>query len=223
MKRKCPAHKDTNPSLHVYPDHTYCYVCGYRGKPEEILSQSEFLNLRAEPTDIPEMVEYINGLPKTNIRGLYLPTDNTGFYILWPDNKFYKKRVFTGKNRYIGPRGHKVPPLILKGHSKNLVIVEGELNALSLKQVGVAATIISPGSATELTKHLPKYLTFDNISIIVDKDIPGVVWGLQLKDELIKHNKRIELITLETDYNETLQKEGEAGLFKKYKKDVGLF
>ena len=24
----CPWHDDRNPSLHVYPDHVYCYSCG---------------------------------------------------------------------------------------------------------------------------------------------------------------------------------------------------
>jgi DNA primase len=27
-KRICPWHADTRPSLHIYPDHVYCYACG---------------------------------------------------------------------------------------------------------------------------------------------------------------------------------------------------
>lgn len=218
MKKLCPAHKDTNPSLHIYETYAHCFTCGYRCPVSELGLSEEEKSIRACPTNISEEMEYIDGLSKIEVRGLSLPADDSGYYIIWSSGEFYKKRLWEGKSRYIGPRGHRPPLFVLPGNGSNkvLFLVEGELNALSLFQAihpkVNTNTIASPGSAVELPKALDFCLRFDSIAVIVDKDIPGVAWGLKLKQDLLKHKKRVELVAIEKDINQILQDEGDVGV-----------
>lgn len=222
MKILCPAHNDTNPSLHVYEDRAYCFTCGYSCPSDSIATPEELELLRREPTDIPEMVSYIESLPKVDVRGLKLHADSKGYFILWPDKSFYKQRLFEGKTRYIGPRG-KRPPVLRLGIGKNCIVVEGEINALSLHEILLKNhVILSPGSATELPKMVNQLLTFDSIVVIVDKDIPGVAWGSQLKSELLKYKKRVQLVATEKDLNQTLQEGGKEAVSNWFKENVVL-
>lgn len=224
MKVLCPNHKDKTPSLHVYEDRAYCFVCRYSCPSDQIVSADELKELKKAPTDIAQYVEYIKTLPIMGIRGLSFHSDTSGFYIIWPGDNYFKKRVTIEdtKNRYIGPRGHRAPLWVHKGNSNLLVIVEGELNAMSLALCNPRYTLISPGSATELPKTLDYALTFSTIVIIVDKDIPGVGWGANLKHELIKRQKKVQLVAVEKDINQILQEEGKEGVKKWFQENVDL-
>lgn len=212
----CKYHNDKVPSMEIYPDGGYCFVCGVFVPIDELgVEPSE----RKPPTDIPKMVSYIDSLPSRRFRGIILPHDNDGFYIVWPDRSFYKKRMFDGPIRYTGPRGHRAPLMVIPGN-KTLVIVEGEMNALSLGNQ--KETVVTSGSATELMKHLSYYLTFDKILCIMDKDVPGVAHGLELKDRMVRNSKKFKLIARETDYNDVLVKEGKEGLQKEFQKDLEM-
>lgn len=221
MKIRClnPNHKDENASLHVYPEYSYCFSCGFRAKTEEVLSGKEIETLKKvyqEPENIRDTILYVAGLPLATIRGLAFPRDAEGFYIVWPNANYYKKRLYSGNIRYIGPRGHRAPLFEIPGGSnENLIVIEGELNCLTLQSVLEAKPIFqrsprlcSPGSATEMMRHLEKYLTYSNITIIVDKDIPGVINGLKLKEALLKKGKRVNLLAMERDLNDLLQEKG---------------
>lgn len=231
MKILCPNHNDKTPSLHVYPEFAFCFVCGYRCPSDKVATKEELETVKREPTDIGGMIEYINNLPRGEIRGLQLHFDSNGYFIVWPDISFYKKRLTNGDARYVGPRGFRAPLFKIPGTSlQNLIVVEGELNALSLAEgynyinsgVTNGVTIVSPGSANEMLRHLNTYLTYDKVIAIVDKDIPGVVNGLKLKDEFIKRNKRIQLVTCEKDINQILQEEGKEGVAKWAKENLDL-
>lgn len=224
MKIKClnPKHKDDTPSMEVYPDWLHCFSCGYRVRSDGVISEEEIENLKKkqkEPENIEDRIRFIHSLPRQAVRGLSLPIDTSGYYIVWPTGTYYKYRITTGgQNRYIGPRGHKAPLFELDIKSKEtLVVIEGEINALSLSEslqdhqlrtIGIC----SPGSATELTRHLNIYLTYPRIIVIVDKDIPGVKNGLKLKELLIKKGKRVQLLACENDINEILQEKGKGGV-----------
>ncbi len=147
--------------------------------------------------------------------------DLGGYYIVWPDKSYYKQRMFRGDIRYKGPKGHKVPLYVIKGN-KNLIIVEGEINAITLGILGLKDTIVSPGSAGEINKHVSFYLQYSRIRCIVDKDIPGVVAGLKLKEELLKYKRNIQLVAVSRDFNDVLETEGQEGLKKYYQDQVGL-
>lgn len=217
-KIKCPnpKHNDENPSAHIYEDGIYCFSCGYYEK-------GEYEAERKQPEELLGKVEYIKSLSIHRIRGLDLPADDYGYYILWPDSNFYKLRTFNG-TRYLAPKGHQQPLLLLEGKNKDLVIVEGELNAMSLKKVFPDLTVCSPGSATQLSVHYSKYLnlTNNNVIVIVDKDPAGVSAGISLKKELLKKRKKVRLIACERDLNEILQKDGEEGIKTWAKENLAL-
>lgn len=203
--------------MEIYETWSHCFSCGFRVLTKEIEGYEENQELKKEPEDVQEKIRYISQLPRAAFRGLSLPTDNYGFYVVWPNCSFYKCRLHSGTLRYVGPRGHKAPLFVLESSTNILVVVEGELNALSLKETGKNyGTIASPGSATELIRHLNTYLTLSSKSstvfIVVDKDIPGVKNGLKLKEELLKRGKRVKLIAVEQDLNEILQEKGIKGV-----------
>lgn len=220
MKILCTLHQDNNPSMHVYPEWSYCFVCGGRIKTETLGLKVPVVE---RPFDIDAMLAYIKTLTIKTVRGLQLPDNSTGYYIVWPNAKFYKKRMYSGHSRYIGPPKMR-PPLFklprIESRSRILTIVEGELNALSLKEAFPSATIYSPGSATELMRHYNEYLPFKYIYVIVDKDAPGVAYGLQLRNRLQKDGKHAKLIAVEEDFNDVLVERGVEGLKETFKKEA---
>lgn len=209
----CPYHEDTNPSMHVYEKYAHCFVCGAR---MAITKSGDIKDRALVREDIAKSLLNILLLPKTTIRGLELYSDRDGYYLLWPRGNYYKKRLWKGKSRYIGPKGH-TPPLMSFDipYQDRLVIVEGELNAMSLNLCGIKAVICSPGSATNLMRYIKDYLRYSEVCVIVDYDEPGVANGALLRDELLKHGKRVQLIAMEDrDLNDILQEEGKEGVRK---------
>lgn len=214
-----PAHVDQTPSMEIYEDAGYCFSCGFMDK-----SLADTKPGRKEPTDIPKMLKYIRSLPLIKTRGLYFHADDIGFYIEWPnDGLYYKKRLFEGKARYINPRGSTPPLYIHQQCPHDLVVIEGEINARSLYAAGcTTASICSPGSANTFDKYTHVLTEYRKIAIVVDKDKPGVIAGLKLKKELLKHRKKVQLVAVEKDFSEVYEKEGSEALSKYYKKEVGL-
>lgn len=202
-----PNHSDDTPSMTVYSDGAYCFACGW------IDSSTVDLKSKSKTTEnIEETFEYIQSLPTKSIRELTLPFDDSGYYILWPTSNYYKKRLWLSGTRYLGPRGHRAPLLELGQPGNRVIVVEGELNALSLQLI-YPGKIVSPGSATEFTRHSKQLLTIGSIfTIVVDRDIPGVVAGLKLQNFLRQNGKRVKLVAIEEDYNQILQDRGKDGL-----------
>lgn len=232
MKINClnPSHKDATPSMHVYPDMCYCFVCGFTCKSEDVINEEELKKIKPkEKENIKEKILYIQSLPVSHVRGLQLHIEQDGsYYVVWPDQSFYKKRVKTEMgSRYVGPRGHR-PPLFRckqEGSSKEiLVITEGELNTLSLELSLCEPRIamVSPGSANELMTHTDYYLQFNRIIVVVDKDIPGVYNGDKLKKTLLERGKSVDLIALQTDFNDLLQQGGPELVKHTFMKELGL-
>lgn len=215
IKILCPSHQDTNPSLEIYSDGCFCFVCGYTCSLDEI--NVDPAKVYREPTNVPAEIARIQGLPRTEIRGLQLPYDDTGYYIVWPDKSFYKKRWFRGDTRYTGPRGVKPPLFLYPGeHREKVVVVEGEINAMSLQLAypNTKVTIVSPGSVTNIVKpELHNYcLKCDSTYAIVDYDPAGVIYGMEFKNQLLKKGKRVELIPLKQDLNDVLITRGVSGI-----------
>lgn len=216
MKINCPKHEDSTPSMHVYANGEevvgFCFVCSARMVLDEKLLPSGTPTVHTTKENVCTTLEYIRTLPIKLIRGLLLPYDSKGYYVTWPDGKFYKRRNWEGKSRYKGPKGIKPPLFVIPGNKSKLVIVEGELNALSLLQLQPSTdTICSPGAAPELLRVKDFCKTFKTVTIYVDNDGPGVIYGVKLKDELLKLRKRVELIPLDVDFNEQLQRRTNEG------------
>lgn len=208
----CPYHNDTRPSMRLYSDFAHCFVCGSHIPVSELQLPLTYVERQAakEPTNIPRMVEYIESLPTKKIRGLHLPFDDKGYFIKWPLSNYYKRRNWTGSTRYIAPSGVKPPLYVYPSEATNLIIVEGELNAATLHSVVLCDyKVCSPGPASEMMKHIKYYMQFYRISIFVDYDAAGVVFGCQLKEHLLRLGKKVTLTALKKDFNQVLQDDGE--------------
>ena len=155
------------------------------------------------------------------IEALPFPFDSKGYYIRWPEYPYYKHRRFSGEPRYLAPRGIPAPLLIYRQSNDVLVLVEGEINLLSLKIAfpDTKVTIASPGSASSMGKFLNEYLPYKNIHAIVDYDAAGVINALKLREALKAKNKGLEIHAIEPDLNEILVTQGIDGVRQKIKEE----
>lgn len=222
MKINCvnPDHKDANPSMEVYPERAYCFSCGFSCKTEDLdLPPDALRNQKRHTEDIVSTIRYIRTLPLQARRGLEFHTNGRGFYIVYPNDEYYKLRLFQGDSRYLSPTGTSAPPYLIHKSYQKLIIVEGEINLLSLQKAYPEhkATLCSPGSAGNLSKFLNLYLRYKDIWAIVDYDRAGVLAGVMLKQNLKQHGKRVHLVALDQDLNDTLQSSGVDGVRQQIK------
>lgn len=230
-KIRCPDpdHNDTNASCAVYADGTaYCFGC------------NKYFKDLVDPTptepkykeDINEKLEYIRTLPTASLRGIILPFDNKGYYLVWPSGDYYKLRNWYNTDsgtKYLSPSGHTKPLFKLYSgyYTRNLVIVEGEINAMSLKTISPRYDIISPGSATGFTdpamvSSLHLLSNYDNILLCVDVDAAGLAAALKLKSMHTLRNLSaiVTIYLMEKDFNELLVEYGQE--FKNKIKSMGM-
>lgn len=220
----CPYHDDNEPSMVVYGEWAHCFVCKAHPKASELgLPNIEEIKARKKPDDIKSNLQYIDSLPTKKIRGFDLPYNDFGYYLVWPDRSYYKRRNWEGKSRYISPRGIQKPLFEYRYAANNLVIVEGEFNAASLQEsVKGDFKIVSPGPASELVKYIKLYLPYRKIIIVVDRDAAGVVHGVDLKERLLRHNKHATLVPVVKDYNAIYEEEGQEALKKTFKEQTQM-
>lgn len=222
----CPYHNDTTPSMQIYGDWSHCFVCKANVKTSELNLPGNIKEIRAKknPTNIPDRMRYIQSLPIQEIRGINFHFDDRGYYITWPGKNFYKRRNFDGTdNRYVSPVGVPKPLFVYPGSAKHLLIIEGEINAITLhNSLYGDFKICSPGPASDLLRYIKYYLEFNRITIFVDRDAPGVVFGSQLKDLLLKNNKHVQLVALEKDFSDVFMEEGEEKLIELFENEMGM-
>jgi hypothetical protein len=230
MKIRCRFHDDRVASMHLYEDHAFCYVCGKYASLDE-------LGMEGAPVDIkPRYVEdieakavYIWQLPRKLIRGFSLPYDDDGYYIEYPNSLFYKFRFWNppeGKDKYRCPSGHPKEPFVLRmGRSPSLLIVEGEMNAMSLGEACPEYDVVSPGAASDfLSKKTGAYLTtlchYANMLIIVDRDAAGTVAAIHTKARLSTVCRNVSIVLMPRDANEILVNDGPQALKEEFKRAV---
>lgn len=212
-KIRCPDpdHEDSAPSCAVYSDGTgFCFSCNKYFK--DLVEPAKEVIKHVE--DINEKIKYIENLPTTNTRGLVFPFDNDGYYIVWPNRDYYKLRRWTsirGGDKYLSPSGHRKPVfgLLAPKVSQELIIVEGEINALSLHSQITHIDIACPGSASSFTDAtmlsvLPDLVEYATILIVVDADVAGLTAALKLKELLQQNVLDVTIKLLEKDFNELL-------------------
>lgn len=209
----CPFHQEDTPSLVKYSNgRYYCYGCNERGYWDETLKGT---TKPVEKENVKKSIEEIKQLPMCELRGFSFHTDSYGYYILWNSDEYYKKRLFDvegQKSRYLSPKGISKPIFGEFGNSNALVIVEGEINAMSVKHalIGYNIDVCSPGSAGDFTsKYLSYYIQYDTFVVIVDSDAPGAKGAIELKSELINIGKKdINIQLWDTDANALLVAHG---------------
>lgn len=224
-KIECPSpdHVDSHPSCALYSDGSaYCFACCTYFKEVEGFQETF---KKVEKEDLEQTLAYINSLPVKEIRGLSLPADNSGYFIVWPDNDFYKFRqtdsLSTEGNKYIGTRGWTKPVFVIPNRDGAIVdtclVVEGEINALSLSKITRTVDIISPGGAGNFTDRtmldqLHKLIYYDNVIICVDADSAGLLAALKLKKAIYASPEAscmVGIVLLEKDFNQLLVEYGE--------------
>lgn len=210
---KCPFHEEKTPSMVIYDDVGHCFGCGATATLDKLGVKQENKNSYVE--DIEASLSRIKALPKVSIRGLSFHADSSYFYIVFPGIHFYKKRLIAGGSgpKYIGPAGHKKPLFRAVDRPENdtLVIVEGELNALSLAACELPINVCSPGGSGDfysksMSKELTYYEKHTKILIVTDKDKAGAIAAIELKARLLgRVPAAIQLV--EKDFNDLLQEE----------------
>lgn len=221
MKILCKFHKDTRPSMHIYPRAYYCFVCQASGPLSDLGMSPQDLPEEIESEDLKPGLDYIKSLPTKFIRGFDLPYDKDGYYLVWTDGEYYKKRRFEGEPRYLCPKGHKEPLYwVNRNLSDLLYIIEGQFNAMSLATV-TYGDVVSPGGVGNLTnkKDLTTYSKYTKLVIVVDDDPAGRAAGISLKAALTK----VPYVSLvftdpENDLNDIHVKYGKEQLRKEFQK-----
>lgn len=233
MSRKriiCPFHQESTPSCILYEKSFKCFACGAYGPLEALgIAVDKDTLVDTKPVeDVSASVEYIESLPKEFIRGLNLHADKSNYYILWPNAKYYKSRskaIDDGGKKYKCPYGVSKPPFMIRSATKfswykrSLVIVEGELNALSLSEAFPYVDIMSPGGAGDFTssatkKLLPQLQEYNRILIIADNDPAGAEAAIGLTGFLRSSGIKTKAKLMDRDANEVLTSEGRPALEK---------
>ena len=205
----CPKHDDTNASMELYDNGIgHCFVCGAH---MQILDAVNSLPRKPKVIeDVASSIRDIRALPMKHIRGLWLHCDAGGYYIVWPENNFYKYRLTSGYPRYVGPTGHTPPLFWAKRGVANstLIIVEGELNALSIAEASSDWDVVSPGSASNFGSKEAELLElagkYQHIIVWTDHDSAGIMALWKLLPVLVNRPIKCSHISQEMDANEVL-------------------
>jgi DNA primase len=227
----CVFHEESTPSLVLYKDGFKCYGCGVFGKLEELegveIPPKE--ELESEP---PEDLQYsltrILSLSDAEVRGLTFPADNSGYYIVWPDHSYYKKRFWEpGKGpKYIGARGHTRGLFwARKEGNDTLAIVEGEINALSVAKAMPGIDVVSPGGVGDFTERkakqqLTSYYRYSTIVVIADADKPGAEAIINTMSVLWANKIKAVGLPMQPDANEVLINDGPGKLKEQIEKAI---
>ena len=227
-----PNHEDSTPSANAYADGYHCFGCGARGPLSELgLAPGERIEYTYKE-DIPSSVTRIKSLSKQEIRGFQLHADSLGYYILWGDDSYYKRRIYGAEsgNKYRGPAGHSKPPFVAQVTDySDLILIEGEMNAMSLALLEPSATVISPGGAGDFyssrgSKDLEGYSQnfAGTIHIVVDADAAGAQAAIETKAKLITLGcSEVKIHLVERDFNDILVQDGKEALRDEVRK-MGL-
>lgn len=230
----CPFHSEQTPSCVIYAELMYyrCFGCGRHGHiselPDSELAELEVSDFIPKPKEnMAEKMTYIKGLPIQIHRGLPFHTNGSGFYIVWPDNSYYLKRFTNGSEpKYVGPSGHDRPLFRAKAvRSSTLVLVEGELNALSIAKC-IDANIVSVGGVGNFThkrlnKHLYEFNRYEKIVILLDDDPAGTLGAIEASAYFKSLNKDVVVCLLKQDMNAVMTNEGQEQVAIQMAKCIG--
>lgn len=209
MKVLCPRHQESTPSVKIYPDGGYCYGCGAQIPLTELGLPNSYTPQRKYVEDLDAGREYIATLPVKEIRGFNLPYNDFGYYLLWPNCSYYKRRNWGDADpKYTNPAGYPQPLFgVRELFQGRIFLVEGEFNALSLAHAYPNDSVISPGSASNF-KHMAgtSMLTivryYRTVVVVVDSDAAGVDAAIHTKGTLVNKVPELQIALMQKDANE---------------------
>ena len=223
-KIMCPGgtHEDNTPSCAVYDDgNGFCFSCNTFFKGLQAATASA---PKKESENLAEKLTYIDSLPLISHRGLEFRHDVEGYYIVWPSRDYYKHRKWVPRGnepKYVGAKGHRKPwfEVFAKVAPQTCIIVEGEINALSLSGLFPQWDIISPGGASNFfdSQMKERYTIFGDytrVIVIVDGDQAGTEAAIKFKNLIrpLVLDITIHLMGKGLDCNEILVKYGKEEL-----------
>lgn len=223
--------------MQIYEHNYHCFGCGAHG-PLAALENTNYYKFVQRSNNyygnrkenIAEKMALIKNLPTKQIRGFELPYDSQGYYIVYPDSKYYVKRLWEGNstNKYRSPMGHRKPlyKCLDQQFSKTLWVIEGQLNALTFdKFLQTEDDVISPGAATDFTRvdFVDYYAKYDTIIFVVDADAAGVINAMKAKDKLLPLKKKVYIHPVENDLNDIYVNQGEKAAEKEVSQIVALY
>jgi hypothetical protein len=226
MKVLCPRHFEKTPSCELYPNGwAHCFSCNANFKYADIPDAEV---VEPEPEDLEASLAYIEALPLKAIRGLEFPADRKGYYLIWPDRSYYKLRFFEGTPKYIGAKGHERGLFMARwGLDAPLVLIEGEINALSVAKACPDLNVISPGSASDFSERRLKQglryiVNYSKILLVADRDGPGAEAVINGMSVLSNRVQGVKGHLMSPDANETLVSGGCEKLKEEIYRAMGL-
>jgi DNA primase len=107
-----------------------------------------------------------------------------------------------------------------------LVIVEGELNALSIAKACPELAVVSPGGAGDFSSKTAKkclrvLVSYSTILIVADADAPGAKAIIDCYAELAGRGCTVKTLLMPVDANEMLEKSGAEALRQEIKRAMG--
>lgn len=230
-KYLCPKHEEKTPSAVAYASGYYCFGCGASGLLSELgLPAGERIEI-TYVENIASTLSYINTLPRKEVRGFTLPVSPRGYYLVWPTQDYYKLRIEGAEagSKYRGPSGHKKPPFFCQDLEslERIVLVEGELNALSLGALEPPFSVVSPGGAGDFyskgnEQFLRSYSRYGRVDVVTDADAAGAQAAIETKAKLITLGcPDVRLHLVEKDFNQILCDSGKEALRDRCK-EMGL-
>lgn len=217
----CHRHRESTPSCVVYENSYKCFGCGATGP----LSEIGLEGAPKEPRyveDLQASFEHIKSLPLVPIRGLSFHADDSYYYVCWDGDAYYNRRcrdVTVGSaKKYKCPAGVRRPLFTARATGAALlIIVEGEINALSAAAAYDKADIVSPGGASEFTgarfdSDLEFYKQYKRILILADDDKAGSVAAIKLKIALAPYVSDVSIKLQSADCNDVLVAHGVCAL-----------
>lgn len=230
-KIHCPKHpfpeKTASCDINYDTNRYKCWGCGAAGWLDELgLGNGSRKRVAGDvyKEDMVDSLKYIESLPVKVIRGVSIKASDDNMYIVWPNGDYYKSRSLTTDkgSKYKCPAGHKKPLFYLKRSkgmswwARALILVEGELNALSIREVAPWIDIISPGGTADILASVKKdlniYRMYSSILVMVDADPPGTAAGLTASAALRDAGIKTYLHTMNKDANERLVQDGAKAL-----------
>lgn len=224
QKILCIFHNEQTPSMAIYSNGYHCYGCGASGPLSDLPNYEVLRPKKKVIENLTESLDYVNSLPTKLIRGLELHYDQSGFYILWEGGTYYKKRLWDdARGKYRCPSGHNKPSFwLLRGYRKDplreaisrhaLIVVEGEINALSIAETSIEADIVSPGGVSEFEGFSSEVSGYNRVLVIADEDAPGMNAAFELEYTLIEAGVNASSYLMRRDANEVLVTNGKEAL-----------
>lgn len=223
MKIRCVFHNEETASMQIYSDGwAHCFGCGAHIHVDKLPGDYKLREVppEAEPEDLVAAYEYIDFLPLKKVRGLMLPCDEFSYFITWPEKDYYKRRFFDpGRGpKYVGAKGHTKPWLVANQSGPGpVILVEGEINALSIAAACPEVNVISPGGAGDFyaKKSVSRLLHLANCSkivLIADRDQAGAKALIEVKGHIDTPERQSKWLLMGDDANEVLEREGKEAL-----------